>query len=142
LEYPFEVVTVEPDADEDRAGGVKLDPPKQSDVFFSDRTDKALTVPYAGSVAEARFLDMEFEEAWKSDYSIPDRVTAMQIAVAMEDTRQLPGDLFTRIARSNAVDLVDTHWRAVEAVVPSLLARGTLTEAEVRALMDTGGPSR
>jgi hypothetical protein len=120
---------------------VKFDPPKQSDVYFTDRADKALTALYAGSVAEARFLDVEFEETWNSKYSFPDRVAAIQIAAAMEDTRQLPWDIFTSVARLSAVDLVDTDWRAVGAIVPSLLARGALNEAEVRAVMGTG-PSR
>jgi hypothetical protein len=108
-------------------------------VYFSDRADKALTALHAGSVAEARFL-VEFEEVWNSAYSFPDQVDAIRIARAMEDARQLPWELFTSIARSRAVDLVNTHWRAIEAMVPSLLARGTLSEAEVSALM--GGPSR
>jgi hypothetical protein len=142
LEYPFEYVTVVPDADENRAGGVKWDPPKRSDVYFTDRADKALTALYAGSGAEARFLDVEFEDVWNSTYSFPDRVDAIRIARAMEDIRQLPLALFTSIARSKAVDLVNTHWEVVEAVVPPLLARGTLSEAEVRALMGVSGPSR
>jgi hypothetical protein len=108
-------------------------------VHFTDRADKALTALHAGSVAEARFLDVEFEEVWNSRYSFPDRVSAIQIAAAMEDSRQLPWDLFTSVARSSAADLVDRHWRAVEAVVLSLLARGTLTEAEVHTVMGTGG---
>jgi ATP-dependent Zn protease len=74
LEYPFEFVTVVANVDEDRAGGVKFDPPKESDVRLTDRADKALTALYAGSVAEARFLDVGFEETWNSKYSFPDRV--------------------------------------------------------------------
>jgi hypothetical protein len=124
-----------PDADENRAGGVKFDPPEWSDVYLTDRADRALIVFYAGSAAEARFLDVEFEEVWNSTQSFPDRLSAMLIVSAMEHIRRLPSARSRAIARSTAVDLVNTHWEAVEAVVPSLLARGTLSEAEVRALM-------
>jgi hypothetical protein len=137
LGYAFELVSVVPDPDDNRAGGLKSALPSREMVWRAVQGDlttvHALQVLYAGSVAEARHEKIQADAVWMSIGSNSDRMEARRIVDDLTVVSPL-ADVVFRSAKAQAHDRVDAHWTLVEAAARELRTQRVLTQGEIAEL--------
>jgi hypothetical protein len=134
LDYPIKSVSVIPDPEHNRAGGLLSVLPSREMVWRAVQGDltavHALQVLYAGSVAEARHQGLEVDAVWMSTGSTYDRLEALRIVGDLMVVSPLAA-LIWNSAKSLAYRRVHERWTMVEAAARELRIQRVLTPGAV-----------
>jgi ATP-dependent Zn protease len=148
LGCPFELVTIVPDPSIWAAGALRWDGLAQSEVLTNRRSDstvdRAITMLFAGAVAEARFIGQEFGQVWIDDRCEGDREGIDRIIMAIAEWHHVPVERVAGRVLSQVPDvgrLIAERWVEVEAVAHALVERQTLGRDEVESVIASTGPA-